>query len=75
MVNVSRNLYEFVTLLETNIFAPENGWLEYFLVLFLGPGKFSGAFAVSFGRVVFFLVKGLYTHRIHETADLYGKMM
>ena len=32
---------------ETNIFAPENGWLEYDPFL-LGPGLFSGAFAVSF---------------------------
>ena len=32
---------------ETNIFAPENGWLEYFLVSFW-DGLFSGAFAVSF---------------------------
>ena len=45
MVNVSRNLLPSLK--------PENGWLEYFLVLFLVPGKFSGAFAVSFGRVVF----------------------
>ena len=30
-------------------FTPENGWLEYFLVSFLGRlGLFSGAFAVSF---------------------------
>ena len=35
------------TLPETNI-APENGWLEYDRFL-LGPGLFSGAFAVSFG--------------------------
>ena len=37
-----------VTLPETNIFAPENGWLEYdpFLLGYLG--LFSGAFAVSF---------------------------
>ena len=35
------------TLPETNIFAPENGWLEYkpFLLRF---GLFSGSFAVSF---------------------------
>ena len=39
------------TLLKTNIFAPENGWLEDDRFL-LGPGIFSGAFAVSF-RVVF----------------------
>ena len=26
-----------VTLPEANIFAPENGWLEYFLVSFWGP--------------------------------------
>ena len=32
---------------ETNIFAPENGWLEYDPFL-LGPGLFSGAFAVGF---------------------------
>ena len=36
-----------VTLPETNIFAPENGWLEYDPFL-LGLGNFSGAFAVSF---------------------------
>ena len=36
-----------ITLLETNIFAPKNGWLEYDCFL-LGPGLFSGAFAVSF---------------------------
>ena len=35
------------TLPETSIFAPENGWLEYDCFL-LGPGQFSGAFAVSF---------------------------
>ena len=28
---------------ETNISAPENGWLEYDPVSFLGPGLFSGA--------------------------------
>ena len=29
---------------ETNShFAPENGWLEYDIVSFLGPGLFSGA--------------------------------
>ncbi len=31
------------TLPETNIFAPENGWLEDFLVSFWGFGLFSGA--------------------------------
>ena len=32
------------TLPETNIFAPKNGWLEYFLVSFWGPKRlFSGA--------------------------------
>ena len=35
-----------VTLPETDI-EPENGWLEYDRFL-LGPGLFSGAFAVSF---------------------------
>ena len=36
------------TLPETNShFAPENGWLEYFLVSFWGPGLFSGALAVT----------------------------
>ena len=33
---------ECVTLPETNIFAPTNGWLEYDPFL-LGPGLFSGA--------------------------------
>ena len=37
-----------VTLQGTNIFAPENGWLED--VFFLGDGLFSGAVLVS-GRV------------------------
>ena len=32
----------YVTLPGTNIFAPENGWLEYFLVSFW-DGPFSGA--------------------------------
>ena len=36
-----------VTLPETNIFAPKNGWLEYDPFL-LGFGLFSGAFAVCF---------------------------
>ncbi len=36
-----------VTLPETNIFAPKNGWLEYYSFL-LGFGLFPGAFAVSF---------------------------
>ena len=36
------------TLPETNMLAPENGWLEYFLVSFWGPGLSSGALAVSF---------------------------
>ena len=35
-----------ITLPETKV-APENGWLEYDSFL-LGPGLFSGAFAVSF---------------------------
>ena len=42
------------TLPETNIFAPENGWLEYDRFL-LGPGLFSGAFAVSFRAPATFL--------------------
>ena len=40
------NFYSMFTLPETNI-APENGWLEDDRFL-LGPGLFSGAFAVSF---------------------------
>ena len=39
------------TLPETNIFAPENGWLEY-EPFPLGPGLFSGAMLVS-GTVVY----------------------
>ena len=31
-----------IPLPETHIFAPKNGWLEYFL-FFWGPGLFSGA--------------------------------
>ena len=30
------------TLPETSILAPENGWLEYFLVSFWGPAYFQG---------------------------------
>ena len=40
------------TLPETNIFALENGWLEDDSFL-LGPGLFSGAFAVSFRECTF----------------------
>ena len=47
-VNVGVN-----TLPETNMFAPENGWLEYDPFL-LGPGLFSGAFAVSFREGTYF---------------------
>ena len=36
-----------------SIFAPENGWLEYDRFL-LGPGQFSGAFAVSFRECMTF---------------------
>ena len=37
------------------IFAPENGWLEEKSFAFLGPGPFSGAFAVSFREGSLFL--------------------
>ncbi len=40
-----------ITLPETNVFAPENGWLEYDRFL-LGPGLFSGALAVSFRECI-----------------------
>ena len=42
------------TLPETNIFTPENGWLEYFLVSFWGRlGIFSGAnLLLVSGRVI-----------------------
>ena len=42
------------TLSETNT-APENGWLEDDPFR-LGPGLFSGAFAVSFGEGIFYRV-------------------
>ena len=45
--NPEFSMSNWYTLPETNIFAPENGWLEYDPFL-LGPGLFSGAFAVSF---------------------------
>ena len=38
------------TLLETNIFAPKNGWLEVGILLSYWGGLFSGAMLVS-GRV------------------------
>ncbi len=42
-INVSQKIRP-NTLPETNIFAPKNGWLEYFLVSFWGPKRiFSGA--------------------------------
>ncbi len=39
------------TVLETNIFTPEHGWLEYDRFL-LGPGLFSGAFVLVLGSVI-----------------------
>ena len=44
------------TLPETNIFAPENGWLEYDRFLLGWPGLFSGAFAGSFRECNFFKI-------------------
>ena len=46
---ITENICRFFcyTLPETNIFAPENGWLEYDRFL-LGPGLFSGALTVGF---------------------------
>ena len=41
------------TLPKTNILAPENGCLEYYSSFLLGPGLFSGAFAVSFRECIF----------------------
>ena len=41
---IKENICRFfvITLPETNIFAPENGWLEYFLISFWGPAYFQG---------------------------------
>ena len=42
-----------VTSLKLTVKAPENGWLEYYIVSFLGAkGLFSGAFAVSFRECI-----------------------
>ena len=43
------------TLPKTNIFAPENGWLEYYCSFLLGFGLFSGANLL--------LVSGMFTNR------------
>ncbi len=49
---VGKESAELFTLPETNIFAPENGWLEYDCCL-LGPGLFSGAnLLLVSGRVI-----------------------
>ena len=63
---------EVFTLPETNIFAPENGWLEYFLVSFW-DGLFSGAFAVSFlpgGGFVCLLVIFRLSHLHHHLISI-----
>ena len=43
-------------LAETNFFAPENGWLEYYIVSFWN-GLFSGGGACIFTKIVAFIVE------------------
>ena len=57
-----------ITLPETNIFAPENGWLAYDRFLFLGFGLFSGAFAMF---AVSFRVK--YWNKFHPRIHVDSK--
>ena len=65
------------TLPETNKSHPGNGWLEYYLVSFWGPGLFSGAWqAVSFreGRWFSFSFTGVFSgeHRRYQGIQMQG---